>query len=238
MDAARRSRPRGGGVVLALTLAGVAGFVDAVGFIVLRGLFTAHMSGNAAQVGVRLGHGDAAAAVPLLAAIVLFVIGVGLGAAVEEVAARRRIASRTALTLALQAAVVAAFMLYGEARIGAGRVADHGLGGFYVLAALAIVAMGIQAASIRRVGGQAVRTTYITGVLTDFSRGAVQRLARGSRADTAVGLLGGVVVLYLAGATLGSIAQDAAGMWSLAVPLAALLLASLADVRRPFATVE
>ena len=228
----------GGAATIALALAGVAGFVDAVGFIVLRGLFTAHMSGNAAQVGVRLGHGDVAAAVPLIVAIALFIVGVALGTAVDELATRRGVRATTALTLALQAVVVAAFMAYGEARIGAGRVSDHGLGGFYVLAALAIIAMGLQASSIRRVAGQSVRTTYITGVLTDFARGAVERVARGSNAETVVGLLGGIVVLYLAGATLGSVAQRWAGMWALAVPLAALLAAAAADARRPFATVE
>ena len=230
-----RSEPRGvaASAAAAVGLAAVAGFVDAVGFIVLRGLFTAHQSGNAAQVGVRVGRGDLGAALPLIVAIALFVLGAGLGAAVEGYGSRRG-AGRVAPTLALQALLVAAFMFYGDARVGSGRVADHDLAGFYVLAALAIVAMGLQAASIRRVGGQSIRTTYISGVLTDLGRGLAER-ARDREATTAVGLLAGIVVLYLVGASLGSLLHGAIGLWALALPLAALSAAAAADLRRPIA---
>jgi uncharacterized membrane protein YoaK (UPF0700 family) len=214
-------------------LAAVAGFVDAVGFIVLRGLFTAHQSGNAAQVGVRLGHGDLEAAVPLIVAIVLFVVGAGLGAAVGGHASRRSVA-RVAPTLALQALLVAAFMTYGEARVGSGRVSDHSLSEFYVLAALAILAMGMQAASIRSVGGQSIRTAYISGVLTDLGRGIVERV-RDRDPGIAVGLLAGIVALYLGGACVGSLLHSKLGLWALAVPLGALLAAAAADLRRPLA---
>jgi uncharacterized membrane protein YoaK (UPF0700 family) len=46
---------------MALVLASVAGFGDAVGYIVLHGLFTPHMSGNTARLGALLGHGEASA---------------------------------------------------------------------------------------------------------------------------------------------------------------------------------
>jgi uncharacterized membrane protein YoaK (UPF0700 family) len=221
-DRSSEPGPRGA-ITLALTLAAVAGFVDAVGFIVLRGLFTAHMSGNAAQVGVRVGHGDIGAAVPLLVAIVLFVIGAGLGSTLEVLGRRR--GAGIALTLGIQAALIAAFMAYGEAKIGTGKVADHELSGFYVLATFAILAMGLQAASIRRVGGQAIRTTYISGVLTDLGRGIAGLLHEG-KAETAVGLLAGIGLCYLAGASVGSLAHTAVGMWALALPLAALVVAA------------
>src|SRR5204863_321577 len=85
--------------------------------------------------------------------------------------------------------LVAAFMAYGEVKIGGGRVADHGFGEFYVLAALAILAMGVQATTIRQVGGQSIRTTYISGVLTDLGRGLAERAA--GQSGTAVGVLHG-----------------------------------------------
>jgi uncharacterized membrane protein YoaK (UPF0700 family) len=43
---------------LAFPLAGVGGFVDAVGFLTLAGLFVAHMSGNTIRLGVFVGEGD------------------------------------------------------------------------------------------------------------------------------------------------------------------------------------
>src|SRR4051794_6533376 len=126
MDSSPAPRNVGATATLALALAAIAGFVDAVGFVVLRGLFTAHMSGNAAQVGVRLGHGDPAAAVPLIVAVVLFVCGVALGASVDGIVKRMGMTPRTSFVIGLQVILVAAFMAYGEVKIGGGRVADHG----------------------------------------------------------------------------------------------------------------
>src|ERR1019366_5325902 len=52
-DTSVAARPR-----VAITLAAIAGWVDAVGFLVLFGLFTAHLSGNTARLGVELGQGN------------------------------------------------------------------------------------------------------------------------------------------------------------------------------------
>ena len=43
---------------LVFPLAGVGGYVDAVGFLTLAGLFVAHMSGNTIRLGVFVGDGD------------------------------------------------------------------------------------------------------------------------------------------------------------------------------------
>lgn len=87
------------GPAAAIALAGVAGFVDAVGFLTLGGLFTAHMSGNTARLGVVLGRGDLSAAIPIVAAVALFVVGVAIGAVASELAARRGHAATVAVVL-------------------------------------------------------------------------------------------------------------------------------------------
>ena len=95
----------------AVALAGVAGYVDAAGFLTLGGLFTAHMSGNTARLGVRLGGGQLGAALPLAVAIALFVIGVMAGAAASELLMRRGGASTVAAILTAQALLLLAFTL-------------------------------------------------------------------------------------------------------------------------------
>lgn len=47
---------------------------------------------------------------------------------------------------------------------------------FYLLAALPIIAMGLQNPTLRRVGNRTVRTTYVTGMLTNMAEQGVAYL--------------------------------------------------------------
>ena len=244
---------------LALALASVAGFVDAVGYITLDRLFTAHMSGNTARLGVFLGHGDFPAALPMVAAVTLFVLGIALGTVAGELAARRGVRSIAAVILGLQAVLLAAFMLYGSLALRGDGVNDHSLRGFYVLAALAIVSLSFQTCAIKQVAGKTVRTTYLTGVLTNMTQEAINYLfwlrdgdrreregylervlGLGSRRESLerAALLGGIWCLYLAGAVGGSYAESLWRYWSLVFPLGVLVVAIAADLWRPIDAVE
>lgn len=244
-------------VCLATALAIVAGLVDAVGYITLHGLFVAHMSGNSVKLGVRLGAGSLRVAAPAAFAVVLFVAGVAVGTAGAELAARRRIRSVAAVVLVVQWALIAAFMLYGRTLLVGRAVRGHSLGGFYVLAALAVVSMGMQTAALRHLAGRRINTTYVTGVLTSLTQEAVnwlfwlrdgrrrdtersflsRVLGLGSRADSRaqVALLGSVWLGYAAGAVLGSYLDGRIALWALLVPLAILLVVIGRDLRRPIA---
>jgi len=241
--------------VVAPALASVAGFVDAVGFITLRGLFVAHMSGNSVRFGVFAGRGNLATAAPAGAAVLLFVAGVAAGTVTAELAARGRIRSVAATLLAVQAALVAAFMLYGAAVVSGGRVPRGSVGAFYVLAALAVLSMGIQTSALRQLGGRTISTTYVTGVLTSLTQEAVnylfwlrdhgrrderhsflsRTLRLGSRSDSRdrVLVLGSVFAAYAGGALVGSLLDSRIALWSLLIPLGVLLAAIELDVRRP-----
>jgi uncharacterized membrane protein YoaK (UPF0700 family) len=241
--------------VVATSLAAVAGFVDAVGYITLRGLFVAHMSGNTVKFGVRAGQGNLAAAVPAGVAVVLFVAGVALGTVAAEVAARRRVRAIAATVLALQAGLIAAFMLYGRTQLHGRHVLDHSLSGFYVLSALAVLSMGLQTAALRQLGGRTISTTYVTGVLTSLTQEATnyafwlrdgsarddghsflsRTLGLGPRRDSrdrAI-LLGAVFLSYAAGGLMGSYCDGRIALWALLLPLAALASLIAADARRP-----
>jgi uncharacterized membrane protein YoaK (UPF0700 family) len=242
-------------VLVAPALASVAGYVDAVGYVTLRGLFVAHMSGNSVKFGVGAGRGALGAVAPAGVAVILFVVGVGAGTVAAELAARRRLRSVVAPVLALQTALLAAFMLYGGTLLAGDRIEDRSLGGFYALAALAVVSMGIQTSALRQLGGRTISTTYVTGVLTSLTQEAANYLfwlhdgagrderhsfvgrvlGLGSRRDSRdrVLLLGAVWLTYTGGAILGSFLDSLVELWALLLPLGLLLALIGLDLRRP-----
>lgn len=222
------------GPVAALPLAAVAGFVDAAGFLTLGGVFTAHMSGNSARLGVRLGQGDLGAALPLIVAIVLFAIGVAGGALASEVWKRRGGEDHgLAPVLAAEAGLLLVFMVYGATVVGrAGAVRHRGLTGFYVLLSVLVLSMGLQTASVQRAGARRLRTTYVTGILSDFAQQGVG-LAFGHGEAAQVRLLGGIVALYLSGATLGAFLQLRWHTWCVSLPFAILVVMIAWALLRP-----
>jgi uncharacterized membrane protein YoaK (UPF0700 family) len=236
---AQHRRPERDKVPFALALAWIAGSVDAIGYLTLAGLFTAHMSGNSARLGVRLGHGDLGPAVPLAVAVALFVLGVALGSIVGELAARRRVESVAAVVLLVQAALLAGFLAFAETALRGNPVSHRSGAVFYVPAALAILSMGVQLTVLQRVAGVTVRTTYVSGVLTRFAQETVNWLfARHSGRSSAEArarslLLISLWLAYAAGATVGSLTDVHWGAWALLVPLALLILGIAADLRRP-----
>jgi uncharacterized membrane protein YoaK (UPF0700 family) len=202
-------------IALAVALASTAGFMDAAGYLLLHHLFTAHMTGNTSKLGVALAHGDLARAAPLALAPALFVVGIALGTvAVDRGHAWAAIAG--------EAALVAAFMGYGSTVVHGDTGPARLLSAFYVLAALATVALGLQTAALTEINGSTVRTSYISGVLTNLAQGAVRR----GRDDRPLRLLLAIALLYLAGATLGAYTLGLFSVWCLAIPLGVLVAAA------------
>jgi uncharacterized membrane protein YoaK (UPF0700 family) len=204
---------------LAVVLAAVAGFVDVVGYLTLHHLFTAHMTGNTSKLGVALGHGNLHAALPLAVAPFLFVFGIAAGTVLLDFGARW-------LALGAQAVLTGAFMVYGESVIRHGTVPDHTISGFYVLATLATVSLGLQTAALTDIHGHTVRTSYVSGVLTNLTREATRRLSGRGTGDHSLRLLLAIWLAYVAGATLGSFGLKELSLWALAFPLGALVVAA------------
>lgn len=212
------------------------------------------MSGNSVKLGVEAGHGNLGAAAPVGIAVVLFVAGIAAGTVTAELSARSRLRSVATPVLTIEAALIAAFMLYGRTTLTDDHVPDHTLSGFYVLAALGVLAMGIQTAALRQLGGRTISTTYVTGVLTSLTQEAANylfwlrdgaertrhsflghALGLGSRTDSRnrVLLLGAVWLSYTSGAILGSFCNQRVALWSLLLPLGALLVVIGTDLHRP-----
>jgi uncharacterized membrane protein YoaK (UPF0700 family) len=164
--------------VVVLVLAGVAGLVDAAGYLLLGGVFVAHVTGNSSHIGQRLGVGDLHAALPAIAMIGLFVASIAVVTAVIDRTGRRMPA------LALESALLAALAASPAA--------------FWLQLALAVCAMGAQTAAVTKLGDRTVRTTYLSGMATRLGQGLVRGDPRGIVLYTAL------VVCFVGGATAGA----------------------------------
>jgi uncharacterized membrane protein YoaK (UPF0700 family) len=229
-------------------LAWVAGYVDAVGFLTLAGLFVAHMSGNTVRLGVFIGDGDWSFAAQRFVPIVVFVLGVMGGIALVE-ALQRRSTPVPARVLSIEAALLLVFMLVCRAVLG-GHGAPSGSWDYYLLAAVAVLAMGLQNVALRRVAGLPIHTTFVTGMLTYvgeelvhswYARRDLRRAGAAATPDNPARVAfrrarfhGGVWLSYLAGGVLGAFLAIHWDLWSLTLPLAILGVLIIVDVaRRP-----
>jgi uncharacterized membrane protein YoaK (UPF0700 family) len=196
-----------GPLVLACSLAGVAGFIDAHLFLHVTNVFVANMSGNMVRVGIFSGSGDWSIAAGSVAA--LFAFGAGVVVAIghhdrrlqqtKPVRPDELLAIEALLTLALPVILIG-FGVEFSNRAGPVHYLVIGIGAF---------AMGIQASSLRRVGSIAVATTYGTGTIVRIGeklalglRGA-ERTSVGRRSATIVVLVG-VLCCYVGGAAAAS----------------------------------
>jgi uncharacterized membrane protein YoaK (UPF0700 family) len=220
----------------AVALTVVAGSVDAVGYLTLSRLFTAHMSGNTIAMAVVLGRADVGTVLERGIPIGVFVLGVAVGTATSELEETRGIQHPYLLLYTLEAVLLLLFWLLGERLAPDGGLAGSDGWPFYVLASLATLPMGVQNATLQRVGGRGVHTTYISGVLTSLARALVHAVSRSGRAGQAgepLALYGGVWTGYLVGAIAATLIHQRWAYASLLLPLAGLVLVFAMDATHP-----
>ncbi|WP_442680319.1 YoaK family protein [Sphingomonas sp. ASY06-1R] len=195
--------------LLAIGLAALAGFVDALGFLKLGGLFVSFMSGNSTRMATGFVSG-APASLSAAALIGVFVAGVVMGAIVGRRAGRWR-----------KQAVLGFLVLELAIAAGAASIA----GGMRFAPLLMACAMGSANAIFQRDGEVSVGVTYMTGTLVKLGQHLAAALAGGPRLAWLPYLLLwlGLVVGAIAGAALFPILGLGA-LW-IAVAAAALLLA-------------
>jgi uncharacterized membrane protein YoaK (UPF0700 family) len=205
---------------VAAVLAAIAGFVDAVGFNRLFGVFPANQSGNVAFLGMAIGGHGPAAGWRCALSIAGFAIGAAAGFALGgRLAPRRKGPTLIVIELVLLLAVT----------VVAGSVGGHDpAGGFdgVVLISLGSLAMGIQTEAIRRVAGVGIATTYQSGAVArigEATTGLLRRPTTAARLATPLPILAAVLVTYCGGAALGATEP---GRWGrpLLLPCTVLLL--------------
>jgi uncharacterized membrane protein YoaK (UPF0700 family) len=182
--------------ILAVSLAWLAGVVDAIGYLSTNNYFVSFMSGNTTRLGVELIHERHKALFPALL-IVGFVLGVASGGVVALLCHRRRKAAVLALVAALLCAAAMASSA-GYAR---------------VTLAMLVLSMGALNNTFQRNGEIAVGLTYMTGALVRLGQAIAAGVVGNRRTDWP-----SYLVLWLglaSGALAGALAIDHLGAWAL-----------------------
>jgi uncharacterized membrane protein YoaK (UPF0700 family) len=152
-------------ILLACALSALAGYVDAIGFLHLGGLFVSFMSGNSTRMGVSLAAGQWAGAAESLGLIVLFVIGAGAGSLIVMGRGAHR----------------QPFVLLAEALLLAAAALCYASGLPNAAVAAIVLAMGLENAVFQIEGGAGLGLTYVTGALVKVGQLAALALRGGPR---------------------------------------------------------
>jgi uncharacterized membrane protein YoaK (UPF0700 family) len=232
--------------VIAIVLTGVAGFVDAFGFLALDHVYTAQMSGNTIGLAVNLAAGRPFEALRHGLPIATFLLGLTVTAILIELGRRRGIRRLLAAALLLEAAALAVFAAWGGDLLAVARQPGDDWS-LFLLIAIAAVAMGIQNTSLRMSGVLGVYTTHVTGTISKMSEDAVRtlfaRIAPGDGKDEPHGtemlLSAGIWASFLAGAVGAGLVTPLWGPNLTLLPAIAVLLAIAGtDIVAPLETPE
>ncbi|AYJ84590.1 DUF1275 domain-containing protein (plasmid) [Sphingomonas paeninsulae] len=181
---------------LAIALAALAGYVDAVAYIETGGFFVSFMSGNTTRLGVGL-SGQSHAAAIAFGLIGCFVMGVTGASLAGDWAGRfRRVVVLSMVSVLLVASAVLAS--FGDESVA--------------IACLA-VGMGAENAVVGQAGETPIGLTYMTGTIVNLGR----CLAIAIRGGDPVGWRSYLLLWcgLLSGAVLGASADHAMGMSAL-----------------------
>jgi uncharacterized membrane protein YoaK (UPF0700 family) len=156
--------------VVALLLTFAAGLVDIAGYITIYHFFTANLTGDTVHLGNKLAAGNWGDASKAASIIVGFLFGSVLGRIVIEAGGRKRMRHVASITLFAEAALLIVFiqlslLMGAPAALRAAPLAV--ICGFLSLLA---TAMGLQAATLTRVGALTIHTTFVTGMLNKFAQ--------------------------------------------------------------------
>ena len=146
---------------LAFLLTFIAGAANAGGFMAIR-IYTSHMSGMVSSLADNLVIGNLKLFAYGLAGLLAFLAGAATSAILINWARRRDLHSQYALPLGLEAILLAAF--------AATSLLDEGslLRGTAAVVSLLCYVMGLQNAMITKLSGARIRTTHVTGMVTDI----------------------------------------------------------------------
>lgn len=230
---------------LAISLALVAGYTNVVA-ILTCGVVVSHMTGHAANLGREVVEGKFAAAALLATILVAFFVGAFISGLATEAGRLRGWSSIYVLPAAIEIALLCAFAVGVELH---NPIAEEFGNRLWWMTIVAAVSMGLQNATITRISSGVVRTTHLTGILTDLGHESAQLAlvrqllgGRGAARNTQIAqgpgkqrllLLASILFSFIVGSALGALAYASFPHWSMVPPIALLAWVIVEDVRKP-----
>jgi uncharacterized membrane protein YoaK (UPF0700 family) len=221
--------------LLAAVLAFIAGFVNSGGFVLI-GSFTSHVTGSIGRLAHDLAIRDTHAGIFAALLVVMFFAGAFAASLIIETDVFDTTARSYGVALLIEGGLLAVFIFVaGLARSTHARVQD-------AEAAILCLAMGMQNSLFTRLSGAVVRTTHLTGVVTDLGIEAarwyrwhrakvrsVPILIEGRNPPTRPVLakslmLLAITVAFTIGAIVGALSTLRSSRWSMIFPALALLV--------------
>jgi len=222
-----RSRTRRSNLQLGGVLAFVAGAVNAGGFLAVQ-RYTSHMSGIVSSIADDLVLGQLALAMAGVSSLLAFILGAAVTALLVNWARRRSLHGEFALPLMLEAALLLTFGLLGA---NLELFVDVFVPSTVLLLCFL---MGLQNAIVTKISQAEIRTTHMTGVITDLGlelgrllywnrtrEANEQHFVKANREKLAVHAT--IVTLFFVGGIVGALSFKRLG-FSATVPIAALLM--------------
>ncbi|BAX63569.1 MULTISPECIES: YoaK family protein [Burkholderia cepacia complex] len=146
---------------LGFSLAFVAGATNAGGFLAVR-QYTSHMSGIVSAIADQAALGDIPLALAGISSLASFLVGAGCSAVLVNWGRRRGLHSQYVLPLLVEAVLLLLFGLLGS------HLALWEAFFVPVTVILLCFIMGLQNAMITKLSGAEIRTTHMTGIVTDL----------------------------------------------------------------------
>lgn len=223
---AGRERTRQANRHLGLTLAFVAGAVNAGGFLAVA-RYTSHMTGILSSIADNLAVNELRLALAGIASWLAFVSGAATSAMLINWARRKSLQSQYAFSLMVEAALLLAFGVLGANLAAIGRLIVP------ATVLLLCFMMGLQNAIITKLSDAEIRTTHMTGNSTDLGielgklvywncdpSSADKVVANREKLRTHAGLIG----LFVLGGFIGARGFKTIG-FATTIPLALLVFA-------------
>jgi uncharacterized membrane protein YoaK (UPF0700 family) len=235
---------------VALVLTFSAGMVDIVGYIAVYHWFVAHMTGDTVHLGNQLAMAKWTEAEKAGTVVGSFILGSIIGRAVIEAGARRRQRAIASITLLAEAVLILAFICIRALVVGSNQIP---LPTLLILLAVLAGAMGLQTATLTKIGPLTIHTTFVTGMLNKFAEAISewffwlydQRQSgkgwRGSRRHPAfrhAGFMALIWLSYMFGSVAGTWTYSRWSVWVLCLPVTVLILSAAVDQWRPLAIEE